>query len=218
MPREHAHSGATCEPHRDLLVAAARCERALAAFPDDDPDHRRARAILTATARHCRTAAQVFDLDPTLADELHDTGRLRAIDLLAELARQLRPALRFACSKTDLDRWPRQTRWDEAEALVARGTDLAETIVQVLPRPDHATEAGSQAISHDRLAAHADGLSDAAATIRAAIADALRLPHPDPQALALARLADQLARQADDLAAHHAEQAGALATACGLAE
>lgn len=205
-----------CQAHAGLLEAAETCDRALARFPGDDPGHQRAREILTALAGHCRTVAGVFDTDPTLTGEPPNTGRFRAVDLLAELARQTRSLLANACSDYGLDRWPRQARWDEAEALFARAVHFAEVIPQAVPRRDHGTEAGSLAISRDRLAANAGQLSAAADSIRAAVADALRLPHPDPQALALAGLGEQLARQAAALAAHGEERTDALAAACGL--
>lgn len=206
----------TCDAHRGLLEAAEGCDRGLARFAGDDAGHQRARAMLTALAKHCRTAAGVFTTDPTLADEPYGTGRFRAVDLLAELARQTRSLLSNACSDVGLDRWPRQARWEEAEALFARAVFFAEVIPTAVPRCDHATEAGSRAISRDRLAAYAGDLSTAADSVRAAIGAALRLPHPDPAALALAELADQLTRHAAELAGHHEKRTDALGAASGL--
>lgn len=198
------------------MEAAENCDRALCRFPGDDPDHRRARDILTSLSGHCRTAAAAFDADPTLLDEPDRTGRFRAADILAGLAHQMCGLLRSACSDTGLDRWPRQTRWEEVEALFARAAHLAEVIPQVIPRRDHATEAGSRAISRDRLAAYADCLVDVVDIIDASIGPALRLPHPDPAAFALADLAEDLARHAANLDAHHTQRFDALAAACGL--
>lgn len=216
MSSESTHPATTCDARRGLLEAAQGCERALVRFPGDDSDHQRAQAMLTALAAHCRTAASVFTADPTLADEPYGTGRFRAVDLLAELARQTRGLLRNACSDAGLDRWPRQARWEETEALFTRAVQFAEVIPRAVPRRDYATEAGSQTISRDRLAAHADDLATAADSVRVAIGAALRLPHPDPHALALADLADQLARYADELAVHHKKQTDELGAACGL--
>lgn len=207
---------ATCEAHRGLLEAAEECDRDLARFLGAEKGHWRARVILTALGEHCRTAARVFDDDPTLADEPYDTGRFRAVDLLAELARQTRTLLRNACSDTGLDRWPREARWEEAEALFVRAVVFAKVIPQVVPRRDYATEAGSRAISRARLAAYSGHLSTAADSVRAAVAAALRMPHPDPVALGLAAFADRLEQRADELEAHHAKQTSALAAACGL--
>ncbi|MFC0430042.1 hypothetical protein [Kutzneria buriramensis] len=209
-----APSGATCREHQFLLEEIARCHRDLAQFPGEDPDHQRAREILAELAEHCRAAATVFVVDPTLADEPHGTHRFRTIDLLAELTRQSRGLLRGACSTVALDRWPRQARWDELEALLARTAEIAAVVPQAIPRLDYATEAGSRRISRDRLAAHARQLATAADEIRDAVAAALRLSHPDPQALELAGLADQLKRYGDDLAVHHTERTDALAAAC----
>ncbi|MFC0431058.1 hypothetical protein [Kutzneria buriramensis] len=216
MSRALANPAATCREHQHLLDEVAHCTRDLSRFADDEPDHRRAREILTELADHCRSAAGVFTTDPTLADEPYDTGRYRAIDLLAELARQTRQMLRSACSDVRLDRWPRQDRWDEAEAIFTRAVHYATVIPQAVPRRDHATEAGSRRISRDRLAAHSRQLTTAADDIRDAVAAALRLPYPDPQALALVELADQLTQHAEDLAAHHMQQTNALGAACGL--
>lgn len=205
-----------CLPHQQLLDTIARCQSELNRYPDDDPGHHRAREILTALAQHSRRVAGVFDTDPTLAGEPYETGRFRAIDLFAELARQTIYLLRSACGNVRLDRWPREMRWAETEAIFARAEHYADVIPQIVPRRDHACEAGSQAISRNRLAAHAHDLAVAAQGIQASVEAALRMPHPDPQALALAQLADQLAHQATELAAHHQEQSHALAVACGM--
>lgn len=207
---------ATREEHRGLLEAAEGCERAVARFAGGDVGHQRARVILSALAEHCRVAAGVFTTDPTLADEPYGTGRFRAVDLLAELARQTRSLLRIACTDGARGRRSRDDCWDEVEALFERAVHFAEVIPTVVPRRDHATEAGSRAISRDRLAAYSGHLSTAADSVRAAIGAALRLPHPDPQALALAELADQLARHAAELAAHHETRTDELGAACGL--
>lgn len=206
----------TCWAHRSLLEAAEECGRDLARFPNAEEGHWRARTILEALAGHCRTAAGVFDDDPTLADEPYETGRFRAVDLLAELVRQTRALLRNACGDTGLDRWPREDRWEEAEALFVRAVKFAKVIPQVVPRLDYATEAGSRAISHDRLAASSEHLTAAADSVRYAVGDALRLPHPDPMAVALAGLADQLAHSAQELEAHYERRTRALHTAAGL--
>jgi hypothetical protein len=75
---------------------------------------------------------------------------------------------------------------------------FAEVLLQVAPRRNHAIEAGPQAISRDRLTVHAGRAAQPGGeTIHAALDAALRLSQPDPQFLALADLADQLARHAD---------------------
>jgi hypothetical protein len=95
--------------------------------------------MLTATAAHCRHAATVYDLDPTLADE-----PWREVDLLVELARQVSAMVRNALSDWGLDRWPAADRWAEAEALFERVGVIAEKVVTDLPRRDHAIAIGSR--------------------------------------------------------------------------
>lgn len=185
-------------------------------FPGEQAEHQRARAILTALAESCRTAAAMFDLDPTLAGDPYGTGRFRTIDLLTELTRQTRTMLTVACTDGLRGRRSAQDCWAEAEALYERALFFAERIPDTVPRRDHTSEAGSRAISRERLATHAEELTRAADTVRQAVADALRLPHPDPDALALAALADRLTQQAADLAEQHAHQVAELHAALGL--
>lgn len=205
-----------CSTQRNLLEVGARCTTELDRFPDEQADHQRARAMLTALAESCRTAAAVFDIDPTLAGDPYGPGRFRTIDLLTELARQTRTMLTVACTDGLRGRRSAQDCWAEAEALYERAMFFADRIPDAVPRRDHASEAGSRAISRERLATHADELTRAADTVRQAVADALRLPHPDPEALALAELADRLTQQAADLAEQHAHQAAELSAALGL--
>lgn len=97
QPSAFAGTG-TCPEHRQILEAVARCEQDLLHFQEDSPEHDRARQILTGLAGRLREAAEVFDIDPTLADEPFTTGRFRALELLAELARQIPAGLRNATS------------------------------------------------------------------------------------------------------------------------
>lgn len=205
-----------CSTQRSLLDVGARCASELDRFPGEQAEHHRARTMLTALAKSCRTAAAVFDLDPTLAGDPYGTGRFRALDLLAELARQTRTMLTMAGTDRLRGRRSAQDCWAEAEALFDRAMFFAERIPAVVRRRDHASEAGSRAISRERLATHADELTRAAETVRHAVADALRLPHPDPDALALAALADRLIQQAAELAEQHAHQVVTLSAALGL--
>lgn len=202
--RAEASNRDRCAEHEGLLAAAQRCVQARNRFLDDSTDHHRARWILAAMASHCRYAANVFAIDPTLASEPYNTGRFRSIDLLAEMARQVKPLLVQACDPRDTGRMrPRQERWDEVEALFDRAKQIARTIVDVVPRHDHDTELGSRAISRDRLAANAHELADAAAQVRAACGAAqYNLPHVDPTVHELTAIARQLEQHATDLAAH----------------
>lgn len=159
--------------------------------------------MLAEMASWCRAAMAVFETDPTLADEPYETGQLRSIDLLVDLIGGLSRLLLSATGSFGLDRWPRADRWEEAEAMYEHTESLAAAVLTVVPRPEHHTPAGSRTISRHRLAANHGSLLDAAATIRSAVAAALRLPHPDPHAVALAELADQLQRDATDLETIH---------------
>lgn len=204
---------------REYLVRCARrCMEQVDRYAELSADHARAREILTAMAGHCRTAAAVFDIDPTLFDDPYDSGRFRVLDLLAELARQMGPLLNYACSSTGLDKRPRQDRWDEVEAMAARAAHFARLIPQAVPRRDHATMAGSWRISRDRLATRAGDLAAAALEIDAACGPArLRLPHLDPTVGELSAMADRLGQIAAELSAYHDQQRDALEVATGLA-
>lgn len=203
---EHAtahQAGPAFPAHRDLLESAARLEKKRARFTGEEPGQHRAARILGDLAGRCRAAAAALMEDPTLASEPVCSARFRPVDLLAELARQLAPLLVNAeLNHVGLDRWPREQRWAEAEALYRRACEFADLIPRTVVRPDHATVAGCQAISRARLAAHAGDVRVAADLLRGALADAMRgLPHPDPQASELAELADILRQHAEQLAA-----------------
>ncbi|QIZ38202.1 hypothetical protein [Saccharopolyspora sp. ASAGF58] len=94
----------------------------------------------------------------------------------------------------------RQARREEVEFLFARAMFFAEVILQVVPRRSHAAEAGSQAISRDRLAVHAGELTSPAgkpSVRRSTPCCACR--NQTRKLLPLADLADQFARHAEDL-------------------
>lgn len=180
-----------------LLDKADACDRQAAALDPEQPGADRAREMLTTAAAHLRRAATVYDLDPTLADEPHG---VRDVDLLVEFGRQMPPLLRNCLSEKNLDRWPRQGRWDEAEALFARLGGAAGRLIREVPRRDHATVEGSQAISRGRLAGNAYLLRRAAEMIRHALEPASkRLPHQAPEVAELARLAAEVDRVAASL-------------------
>lgn len=206
-----------CAERENLRDAAARCEQARVRFAGSSDDHVRARQILALMAKHCTDAAAVFDIDPTLTTEPYGTGRFRAVDLLAELARMIKPRLAHACSDQFLDRQPRQDRWDEVDAIAARAEKLAAIVVDVVPRRDHDTEDGSRRISRARLAAQSRVLADAAAEVRAVCGGAqLGLPHVDGTVGDLTTLAAQLEQIAAALDAEHERYVAALSTAVGL--
>lgn len=188
---------------RELLGNAAACERHRAHYPGDDAEHVRAREMLSGMATACRAVVAVFDIDPTLADEPYGTGRFRGIDLLNGLVSQLRGFLRLSVFANHPRLRPREQRWEEAEALYERALWFAEILPQVVPRAGAETVEGVRAVSRERLAAQNSSLATAAAIVRSAVADALRLAHPDPDALALIELAAQLERHAAELDVEH---------------
>lgn len=188
-----------CAEYDTLQAVARRCEQEHERFPDDSIEHKRAREILTAMAGHCRTAASVFGIDPTLATEPRDTGRFRSIDLLAELGRMIRPLLRQACSDHKLDRDHHPERWEEVEAIVVRAGQIARSTVDVVPRRDYFTVVGRRRISRERLAARAHHLSEAAGEIRHACDVQLGPQAADPLVAYLAGMVSQLERYAEVL-------------------
>lgn len=200
-----------------LLAAASRCAAQATHYPDDTPQHTRAREMLTSAAAACHQAAQVFVLDPTLADEPAETDRGRGVDLLTELVRQFLAFLRGTVfSDYGLDRWPRDRRWAEAEAIHARIVDVGELVLAAVPRLDHDTVTGAQAISAARLAARHAQVDQAARLLTDAITAAARLPHPDPRVAWLAEVAGQLRQTAVDLAAEHEQTTTTLAKGLGM--
>ncbi|MGW5703877.1 tyrosine-type recombinase/integrase [Amycolatopsis japonica] len=186
----------TTNPAREGLLQAARaCDDAFGRFTGDEPGQVRAGELLTGAAKGCRDLAAALDTDPTLATEPSLTGRLRSVDLVVELTRQLRPLLvQAALDDSALD------RWGEAEALAARLHELVDEAIATVPLAEHATEAGSRQISRARLAAQDGLVRDAAAALRAAVDAALQVPYPDPLALSLDAIASQLERHHADLA------------------
>lgn len=197
-----------CSTLRELRRAARRCtETAAAHCAAETVDHRRAREILAVVAEHCDTVATVFVTDPTLADEEQVNPSLfRGVDLFIELVRQLRRCVIWACSDVDLERFPRDARWEEAAALLVRIEHYTKIIPQTMPRGDHATTAGSRAISRRRLAAQTDALAQAANDLHAACGAArLRLPTVDPTVCELSEFARRLDELAERLHAEHRE-------------
>jgi hypothetical protein len=170
---------------------------------DDDAFAGRARRMLTETAQTCRDAAGVFEADPTLADEPYETGRLCAVAVLAVVAGQLRGALRRALVDTDAaGGLTREQRRAEAEAAYEGVCSVAKHVREDVPR-DHMSAAAVREISRARLVAQSDGVAAAADRLAQAVAGALGLPHPDPRAVELAALADDLTQCAAALAVEH---------------
>lgn len=189
-----------CRNHRELLNAAMKCETAAARFIGASDAHAHARAMLTTLAEEIYSAATVFESDPTLATEHDWSPRFRVIDLLIELGRQLPAELRYACGdRPHFQHQPLADRWEQADTLYTRAVEVAGAIRVEVPRPDHATPAGQQAISLERLTAHHSDITQAASLIHNAVGHALKLTHPDPHAVELAALADRVAQIASAL-------------------
>lgn len=157
--------------------------------------------LLTAVADAYRTAADIYESDPTL--EGCPAGRERQLDLAAELCRQLTPLVRNATSGRGADRWPIEDRWEEAEALASRLPDvLAEARSQA--RPDHATPDGSREISRLWLAHSSHLIHMAGVSLRDSLAKAGSLPCPDTEVAELAALANEIIKRAEALEAERA--------------
>jgi hypothetical protein len=185
-----------------LAERAAACDRELERYDGLDDAHVRARAILSGTAEVCRQTAALFALDPTLVDEPDETGRLRWIYLVVEIARQIPAFLRGSVFSTH----PRITaplheRWEEVEAMYQRLQELGRQARYVVRYTS--TAAGREIVSAARLAARSSSVRDAAESLRYAVASALQLADPHPRAVKLAALADSLDRRAARLAKDH---------------
>ena len=188
--------------HSDLLAAVTRCgETTQHLPPDTDQGGARARTMVDELIVVARAAARSVLTDPTLATE-PETGHFRLVDLFCEIVRQECQLLRNVFSPHGIDRWPTADRWAEAEALHERALQFGARIPELVPRKDHDTPAGCQAISLARLATWHGVLAEAAASIRDAVnAAQLGLPHTTPQAHELTAIADQLGKQATHLEA-----------------
>ncbi|MRH86700.1 hypothetical protein GFY24_04320 [Nocardia sp. SYP-A9097] len=154
--------------------------------------------LLGGVLRHSRTVAGVWELDPTLADELPGTERMREIEDFLALARRIVRESDQICPVEPTAPERRRRVWGDLTDLLIRAELLAERIVRVVPRR-HDTDEGSREISRLRLATHADTLVEAALLLRSAVREALRVPTPDADALRLAATADLVMRLAADL-------------------
>lgn len=185
-------------PGQQLRSSAAKVERKAADLPE------RGRVRLLELAQLQRDLAELHDTDPTLADEHPGTGRLRPLDLAAELVRQLNVLVPRACGQGwAVPRGEDPERWAEADILTERAHSFfAEA--RRMARADHASPEISQAISRARLQAAAADLTQAGQQVRRLLEDALALPHPCPEAMDLAAAAAGLIDRAQAL--HHAEK------------
>lgn len=139
--------------------------------------------------RYSATVSAVWGMDPTLADELPGTYRLREIEAFIALARRIVREVDQISPSRPTARVRRRMAWDDLDNLLIRTEALAQQIVAIAPRRYDTVE-GSREISRLRLATNADTLVEAGLLIRSAVREALRLPSPDADVLALAAMAD----------------------------
>lgn len=145
--------------------------------------------------------AEALETDPTLAE----TDRCRGIDLLDELLRQIRSLSRQAENALEADRLAKlpgterqiarlgrtnPLALEELDALSQRAVDIAREIrAEALPdwnTPRRIRERSTRLLpSPDRLEGIAEQLRDAARP-------SVSLSHPDPQAVRLNALADEI--------------------------
>lgn len=180
------------DPRAELLRKADALDKAQAGLP------KRGTRVLAAVASHLRAAAAVYDTDPTLAN--CPTGRERDLDLAGELGRQTLRLVQSAAAGARSGRWTFEDRWAEAEALTERLPVILDR-ARSAARADHASPEGSRAISLLRLAAAEPAIRRLADELHAALASALVLPHPAPEAAQLAELADRITAHLDALEA-----------------
>jgi hypothetical protein len=161
---------------------------------------------VTALARQraaaaAEAAAAALGADPTLAER-----QQRWLDVLAELLRRLTPLARQVAAAIESERLAatgastahlgriNPLAAEELDAVSARCTELA-TQVAAVAWPDWDTPRRWRELSSRRMP-HESVLAEIAGTLRRAVAPALDLPYPDPEAVRLAALAEQIAPQA----------------------
>ncbi|MGH3182472.1 MAG: hypothetical protein ACRDOE_11285, partial [Streptosporangiaceae bacterium] len=136
--------------------------------------------------------------DPTLAER-----QQRWLDVLSEVLRRLTPLARQASAAIESEclsaagaSTARLGRINPlaAEELAAVSARCPELAAQVAAKawPDWNTQPRVRELSSSRMP-HQDELAEIAGRLRRAVAPALDLPHPDPEAVRLAALADQIA-------------------------
>jgi hypothetical protein len=143
-------------------------------------------------------AAAALATDPTVAERC-----MRDIDVLAELLRRLTPLARQV---NNLLEQQRRTAAGESAAHLGRVNSGAPEELDAVSRrcavytarvtaevwPDWDTPDRGRELSALRMPAE-DTLASIAASLRDAVAASLALPHPHPEAVRLAALAEQIA-------------------------
>ena len=145
--------------------------------------------------------AAALGTDPTLAER-----QQRWLDVLAELLRRLTPLARQASVAIESERLAaigestahlgriNPLAAEELDAVSARCMELAAQVTAAA-WPDWDTPRRWRELSSGRMP-HESVLAEIAGTLRRAVAPALDLPYPDPEAVRLAALAEQIAPQA----------------------
>jgi hypothetical protein len=145
--------------------------------------------------------AAALAADPTLAER-----QQRWLGVLAELLRRLTPLARQVAVSAESERLSaagastahlgriNPLAAEELDAVLARCTELAAQVAAAA-WPDWESPARVRELSSRRMP-HESVLAEIADTLRRAVAPALALPYPDPEAVRLAALAEQIAAQA----------------------
>ena len=146
--------------------------------------------------------AAALTADPTLAER-----QQRWLDVLAELLRRLTPLARQASAATECVRLSaagastahlgliNPLAAEELDAVSARCPELAAQVAAAA-WPDWNTPLRIRELSSSRMPGEHE-LAEIAAQLRRAVASALDLAYPDPEAVRLTKLADQIAKRTD---------------------
>jgi hypothetical protein len=184
-----------------LTVNVAAELRALAGrVPADSPPAVLARQRAAAAVD---AVAVALSTDPTLAER-----QQRWLDMLGELLRRLTPLARQVSVAAESERLaaagkttyhlgrinPEAAR--DLEDVSARCTELAAQVTAEA-WPDWESPVRVRELSASRMPDPHD-LAEIANRLRRAVAPALDLPYPDPEAVRLAALADQIAPRPED--------------------
>lgn len=147
--------------------------------------------------------AAALTTDPTLAER-----QQRWLDVLAELLRRLTPLARQVSVAIESERLAaagastehlgriNPLAAEELDAVSARCTELAAQVAAAA-WPDWNTPRRISELSSSRMPGEHE-LAEIADRLRCAIAPAMDLPYPDPEAVRLAALADQIAPRLED--------------------
>jgi hypothetical protein len=140
--------------------------------------------------------------DPTVAER-----QQRWLDVLAELLRRLTPLARQALVAIESERLgaagagtahlgrANPLAAEELDAVSARCAELAGQVAAAA-WPDWNTPRRGRELSASRMPDEHE-LAEIAATLRRAVAPALDLAYPDPEAVRLAKLAGQIVKRTD---------------------